>query len=116
QRLSTHGSDSIVVKPLEERLNADTEYDFIGDQIRELEVKKFDVSPIDLGDLRVRKASVNSELDSLKRQLNIKEQIQRADNRIAELKEQEKVWSQELADLEKQEFAADKYDRAKAEE
>ncbi|MFD1770894.1 AAA family ATPase [Sphingobacterium suaedae] len=107
---------AIVVKSVEERLNEDTEYDYVGDLIRELETKVFDVESVDLGDLRIRKATVNADIDSLKRQLTIKEQIERADKRIAELKAQESLWSQELASFEKQEFSADKYERAKAEE
>lgn len=110
------GSNNIVVISIEERLSKDTEYDYIGDQIRELESKTFEKPEIDLGDLRIRKATINAELDSAKRKLTISEQIQKANSRIEELKQLESTWSNELAALEKQEFSADKYEKAKAEE
>lgn len=116
KKVEAFDPSKIVVKSVSERLDADTEYYHIGDQIRELEAKIFEKPEIDLGDLRVRKATINAELDAAKRKLNVREQIQRADARIQELKNNESKWSQELAFLEKQEFAAEKYERAKSEE
>lgn len=116
QKVNEIASNTIVVSSIEDRLSSDTEYDYVGDQIRELESKTFEKPEIDLGDLRIRKATINAELDSAKRKLTISEQIQKANIRIEELKQLESTWSNELAALEKQEFSAEKYERAKSEE
>lgn len=110
-------SDNVVViESIEDRLKKDQEYIAITNAITSLESKTFEIVPVDYGDLRLKKATINADIDSYKRLLNTGEQISRTNDRIEELKSQESSWSQELASLEKQEFAADKYDRAKAEE
>ncbi len=116
QKVNEIASNTIVVSSIEDRLSSDTEYDYVGDQIRELESKTFEKPEIDLGDLRIRKATINAELDSAKRKLTISEQIHKANIRIEELKQLDSTWSNELAALEKQEFSAEKYERAKSEE
>lgn len=115
-KVDSFGNNTIVVQPLQDRLAADLEYQSLNSSIASLEAKTFEAPQVDLSDLRVKKASINADLDSYKRQLTVGDQIKRADDRIDELKQQETTWSQELADLEKKEFAADKYERAKSEE
>ena len=61
----------------------------------------------------LQKNQVNAELDLLKKQLNSREQNKRADERIEQLKAEEKTLSQELANLERTEFLIDSFDRAK---
>lgn len=105
------------VKSVDDRLNGDVDYEQLLHELRVLEAKTFEKTSItDVQDLRVKKASINSEIDSLKRQLNAVDQIKKADDRIAELKSQEKEFAQQLADWEKQEYHAELYEKARSEE
>ncbi|QQT60959.1 AAA family ATPase [Sphingobacterium multivorum] len=111
------GTTTATIDTVESRLAEDQVYQDVLSKISSLESQQFEKPEnIDLGDLRVQKATVNAEIDSLKRQLTVGDQIARADARIQELKDQERGWSQQLADLEKLEFSAEKYEKAKAEE
>jgi len=110
------GTTSTAIESVESRLSKDQLFQEVCERISLLENEVFDKPEIDLGDLRVQKATVNADIDSLKRQLTVGDQIDRANSRIKELMEQERGWSQQLADLEKLEFSAEKYEKAKAEE
>lgn len=111
------GTTTSSIETVDSRLSKDQLYQDVISKISTLEGQNFEKPEnIDLGDLRVQKATVNAEIDSLKRQLTVGDQIARADARIQELKDQERGWSQQLADLEKLEFSAEKYEKAKAEE
>ena len=114
-RIVNASANKVEVKSYEERVMND---DIIAQktaQITQLQ-GQLETAPVDFGDLRVKKATINAELDSEKRKLNSSEGIAKADKRIQELKDQEKTMSQELAALEKQEFVAEKYEKAKSEE
>ncbi|WP_312190255.1 AAA family ATPase [Sphingobacterium sp.] len=110
------GITSTNIESVESRLSKDQLFQVVCERISLLENEVFDKPEIDLGDLRVQKATVNADIDALKRQLTVGDQIDRANARIKELMEQERGWSQQLADLEKLEFSAEKYEKAKAEE
>ncbi len=110
------GTTSTTIESVESRLSKDQLFQEVCERISLLENEVFDKPEIDLGDLRVQKATVNADIDALKRQLTVGDQIDRANARIKELMEQERGWSQQLADLEKMEFSAEKYEKAKAEE
>jgi len=111
------GTTTATIDTVESRLAKDQVYQDVLSKISSLESQQFEKPEnIDLGDLRVQKATVNADIDSLKRQLTVGDQIARADARIKELMDQERGWSQQLADLEKMEFSAEKYEKAKAEE
>ncbi len=111
------GTTTSSIETVESRLSKDQLYQDVLSKISSLESQQFEKPEnIDLGELRVQKATINAEIDSLKRQLTVGDQIDRANARIQELKDQERGWSQQLADLEKLEFSADKYEKAKAEE
>lgn len=64
-------------------------------------------------DLINEKATINQSLDALKKQLNIKEQNERLKARKQELIDSEKSLSQQIADIEKQEFQCEAFTRAK---
>src|SRR5690606_34700497 len=114
-RVAHASANKVEVKSFEERVMEDDSIASKTVKITELQ-GQLETTPVDYGDLRIRKASINSELDSEKRKLNNKDQIAKIDLRIKELKDQEKSMSQELASLEKQEFVAEKYEKAKSEE
>lgn len=114
-RISNAVNNQVVVKSYEERVMEDDSIASKALKISELQ-GQLETTPVDYGDLRIRKASINSDLDLEKRKLNNTDQIAKIDLRIQELKEQEKSMSQELASLEKQEFVAEKYEKAKSEE
>src|SRR5690606_14901248 len=113
--ISNAVNNQVVVKSYEERVMEDDSIASKTLKISELQ-GQLETTPVDYGDLRIRKASINSDLDLEKRKLNNTDQIAKIDLRIQELKDQEKSMSQELASLEKQEFAAEKYEKAKSEE
>ncbi|MCY4781419.1 AAA family ATPase [Sphingobacterium sp. UT-1RO-CII-1] len=114
-RIAHASTNTVEVKSYEERVMED---DLIAQKTAEITQLQgqLESTEIDYGDLKVKKATVNAELDSEKRKLNNAESIAKADRRIQELKDQEKNMSHELATLEKQEFVADKYEKAKSEE
>lgn len=114
-RIAHASTNTVEVKSYEERVMED---DLIAQKTAEITQLQgqLESTEIDYGDLKVKKVTVNAELDSEKRKLNNAESIAKADRRIQELKDQEKNMSHELATLEKQEFVADKYEKAKSEE
>jgi len=114
-KIESAKNNTVVVKTYEERVMEDDAIAVKTNKITELQ-GQLETTPVDYGDLRLKKANVNAELDSEKRKLNTSETIAKADKRIQELKDQEKTMSQQLASLEKQEFVADKYEKAKSEE
>lgn len=114
-RIAHASANKVEVKSYEERVMNDDAIAQKTALITQLQ-GQLETAPVDYGDLRVKKATVNAELDSEKRKLNNAESIAKADKRILELKEQEKTMSQELAALEKREFIAEKYEKAKSEE
>jgi DNA repair protein SbcC/Rad50 len=88
------------------------EYKEIQGQISVLENKPKS-QPADVSDLKRRKPEIQVQIDDLKKQLNIKESIEKAKSRILELTNEEKKLAQQLADLEKQEFVILDFEKAK---
>ncbi|TCV17100.1 AAA domain-containing protein [Sphingobacterium alimentarium] len=115
RRIENSANNKVEVVSFEDRVQLDDRIKHNNSKISELETQLESI-PVDYGDLRIRKATINAELDSEKRKLNNSDQIAKIDLRILELKDQEKSMSRELASLEKQEFIAEKYERAKSEE
>jgi exonuclease SbcC len=60
-----------------------------------------------------RKASINDQLNALRKDLVQKEQIEKTNTRIKQLEEQEEIYSQQLTALEGEEFIMDQFTRAK---
>ncbi|MGJ1321489.1 AAA family ATPase [Sphingobacterium faecium] len=114
-RIANAASNKIVVKSYEDRVMEDASIAEKTTKITEL-TGQLETTPVDLYDLRLKKGVINADLNSYKLKLNTADQIAKADVRIKELKDQEKTMSHELASLEKQEFAAEKYEKAKSEE
>ena len=72
--------------------------------------------PVDVSDLQARKQQLNGEIQDLYKCLAQRDQIERADKEIAELLNSQTTLNQALADLEKCEFTALSYQKAKDEE
>ena len=104
------------IKSVADRLKEHSEYNTNIDKIAEVDNALTNRPGIDIGDLRTKKALVNADLDAAKRKLLGKDQIAKADLRIDELKASEKTMAQQLAAIERQEFVAESYEKAKSEE
>ena len=86
-------------------------------EITELENQlKVDAKPVDVSDLRARKVSVNDALQALYKRAAKRDQIKRAEDEIKALEEKQMSNNQALADLEKWEFQAMEFQKAKDEE
>lgn len=85
-------------------------------QINILNKKITDVEGPDNSDLKAEKQNLITELDSLKKILNEKDQIERIDIRISELNESGRNLAQQIADLEKDENTLDAFNKATIDE
>ena len=73
------------------------------------------IEKIDDLELKEKKRQIQTEIDSLKSQLNNKILIESADKRISELKNLEKSLSQEIAKFEKEQFVIERFRKVKTE-
>ncbi|TDX83945.1 ATP-binding protein [Epilithonimonas xixisoli] len=85
-------------------------------QINILNKKIVEVKADDNSLLKEEKQNLLTEIDALKKILAGKDQIHRLNERIAELNETGRNLAQQIADLEKDEFAVDAFNKAKIEE
>jgi len=86
------------------------------DNIKEVaKIKKSipEVKPIDVSELKSKKEEVQKELNEVKALIASQDQITKADDRVAELKSQQKKLAQEIATIEKQEYQAQQFTIAK---
>lgn len=96
------------------KLSEDKDYQFTLSNIRELKEKiEAPTEAQNNEDIQGKKQKLNAELDKLKAELSTKEQRERIQKRIQELKEKEKSHSQELADLEAIDFSIEEFTVAK---
>lgn len=104
-------------RPVEERLqeavDADAKYNAITAQITALQEKIQEEPEVDNQELLNEKKTITARVDELKQQLSAKAQIDAAEKRIKELQEDESRLSQELAQLEKTEFAVEQFTKGK---
>jgi exonuclease SbcC len=82
-------------------------------EVEELKSKLVEVPEIDNASLVEQRRLIVEEIDNLKGQLNIKNQIDSCNDRIQELNNQEKTLSQQIANVEKIEFAIEKFNKLK---
>lgn len=76
-------------------------------------IEETEAPVIDVSELTARKNELTATLDGLKKQLNVRDQIEATHKRINELKNQEKKLAQELAELEGKEFTIDEFSKAR---
>ena len=75
-----------------------------------------EITPVNIDDLKSQKLDLQIKIDDCKKLLNNKEQIDKINVRIKELKEREKELAQMISDVEKIEFVVSKFTNANIEE
>lgn len=83
-------------------------------EIAELNSQLEDDTPIDDSELKSQKAELQQRITSLKSQLQIEDQITRANERINELSAEEKQLAQTIADYERDLFTIERFEKAKS--
>lgn len=84
-------------------------YPELNEQISMLELSVTEVPPLNIADLKSKKESAQEAIDLLKIKLTAQDSIDRGNARIKELMEEEKNLSQQISDIERQEFAMESY-------
>lgn len=80
------------------------------EQVGILEAKTFDLpDQAENNDLRTQKQAINSEIQVLRDSLKANDQIQTANDRIAELQREESMLAQSIADIEKTQYTIDNF-------
>lgn len=92
------------------------EYAALGAEITKLSTSISELPATDNSELTAQKKSLTGELDEVKRKLSLRAVIDDNNNRRAELEAREKFLAQEKADLERQEFTADEFTKARMSE
>lgn len=98
---------------LQSQLGAHKEYQANKVLIAEKETALENRPSINIEDLKATKTQLQGELDGVKAIIATKEQIERADTRIAELKTSEKTLAKQIAEYEKQEFVVEAFETKK---
>jgi len=110
-QLKTQITSFSETKPVVIDFEADPEYMTVKKQIADLEAEEYQ-SP-DTSELRAKQTELKDRIISLNNQLSVKETIEKGQARIAELNDEMRTKSQQLADLEKQEFIMTDFERVK---
>lgn len=101
------------IPTIDKLLNDNDDYQQLGNQIFTLEATLTDAPAIDTTELKNRKFALQQEVDGLKRELFAKDIIANNLKRKDELKAEESRLSQQVANLEKAEFAMAEFTKAK---
>lgn len=95
-------------------LASNLEYIKLKNQIEDLKEEIEQMKPsVDTSELKAKKGNIQNLLEESKNKLGAKDQIKRTEERISELKGEEKNLSQQIADLEKSEFVMQEFTKAK---
>jgi len=89
------------------------EYIKLQDKIKELEKPIEEQKPADVSDLKLSIQNLRNEIDNLKIQLQVKDQVLISKKRIAEIEKNANSLGQSLADLEKLEYIASQFTKDK---
>jgi DNA repair exonuclease SbcCD ATPase subunit len=100
---------------VEVELSKNEEYIKLGKELQELEAKITDYKAPSNDELIKQKRQVQQQIDDLKNELREEQGLKDAEKRVAELEAMESEYSQQIADIEKEEFVADNFTIAKAE-
>lgn len=97
-----------------ELLAANLEHIKLKNQIQDLKEEIDLMQPnVDTSELKEKKANIQNLLEASKKTLAVKDQIEKTEQRISELKGEEKNLSQQIADLEKSEFVMQEFTKTK---
>jgi DNA repair protein SbcC/Rad50 len=107
-------SFDLTEKPVDFSMNK--EWNDLQTEIQELESLNQEIKLPENSELKTEKTEKQTEIVTLQKVLNTKEEIAKHEARILELKDQQRLLSQEVANLEKQQNAVDKFEKAKMEQ
>lgn len=93
-------------------MTSNLQYTTLLGEIRALEKSKETVKAPENIELTQEKSNLNVEINALQVELNKKDELTRSENRIAELNQKERILSQEIADLEKEEHSIEQFEKA----
>ena len=106
---------STIIPTIESILLLSTEYILINDGISKLEFENNQVEPkVNVDDLNAEEIKLSKEVDELDRILATKDTIDKAATRKQELLDDQKKYAQQIADLEKDEFIIENFEKAKS--
>ena len=113
ERLEQEGRNVRLVSA-DELLTSNLAYIRLKNQLQDLEEELSQLQPTtDTAELKARRVTLQEQLDACRRQLAVKGQIERAEQRIAELRAEESRLAQQLADLERSEFVMQEFTKAR---
>ncbi|MEC4049773.1 AAA family ATPase [Flavobacterium sp. SUN046] len=92
---------------------ANTDYNFKKEELAKLEDSLTTVPEVNDERLENAKLGLVMQIDEIKSQLGLQTQIETANKRVAELEEQQKTLSQEIANVEKKESLISKFNKSK---
>ncbi len=93
-----------------------TEWQNLEEEIKAIEATIDDVQPVDDSELISKKSELNIKRDGLKSELSVRETIANHMKAVKSLNARGSELAQQIADLEKQEFTIDAFNKAKIEE
>ena len=82
-------------------------------ELTELQKVTFAETTVDTSGLKTQKEIVKKEIDAIKKELAVEEEIKKADLRVEELKKEEATLAQQVADVEGEMILADEFTKAK---
>jgi DNA repair exonuclease SbcCD ATPase subunit len=96
-------------------ISGNVDYERLKKELEEFEKEPVEeeAPKVDNSGLKEKKTALNSTLDGLKKNLNSKSQIETADKRKKQLLDEERKYSQQLAELEQSEFTIQEFTKAK---
>ncbi|WP_299153125.1 AAA family ATPase [uncultured Christiangramia sp.] len=93
--------------------NKDESFFFKQGEIENLKETLQNVQPVDISELKAKKAEIDQEISSLKSELSKRDQIESDNKRISELQEEESQLAQTIADYERDQFTIEQFNKAK---
>lgn len=99
-----------------EKLSENQEYLSLVSELKNLEANVTEVPKVDNSALKQQKQTIQTEIDSLRNDLNKKKLIDQSDKRIEDLKEEQKKLAQEISNVDRDLFALEEFMKLKVEE
>lgn len=96
-------------------LSLNTNYESKKQELKELESKLVDIPAVDNQALVSEKNTLKNDIDGLKNRLAVKEIIEKADERIKQLSNQEKELSDQILSVEKTQFLIEQFNKTRIE-
>ena len=82
-------------------------------EINSLKAQLQEADAVDVSELKSQRSQIESDLSGLRSQLQLEKQIETSDKRIDELSNQEKDLAQSIADIEKELFTIEAFEKEK---